>query len=189
MSRVDLQIIRPKIVDSIDFDVFSTFARPSVTAHAFATIYLVERAMDAHQKDVEWLQELGERRSPGFGLDNVLHDQVVTGGREHRQAAMEAVEESWPNVAPPKKWPVGVSAFGQSDRKHVGRNMQEGLGERALQRAGQRRFPATRCPVEHDDPRNRCVGVKAHAASVVAFSAAGERKASEHVADASGGVR
>jgi hypothetical protein len=133
VSRVDLQIIRPKIVDSIDFDVFSTFARPSVTAHAFATIYLVERAMDAHQKDVEWLQELGERRSPSFGLDNVLHDQVVARCSEHGDAAMETVEKSWSNVAPPKKWPVGVAPFGQPDRKHVGRHMQEGLIQRPLQ--------------------------------------------------------
>jgi hypothetical protein len=130
-----LEITRPKIVDSIDFDVFPTFAEPAVTPQAFATIYLVERAMNCHQKDVEWLQELAERRSPSFGLDDVLHDQVVAGCREHGDAAMETVEKSRPNVAPPKKWPVGVAPFGQPDRKHVGRHMQEGLIQRPLQRS------------------------------------------------------
>jgi hypothetical protein len=130
-----LEIVRPKIVDSIDFDVFPTFAKPAVTARAFATIDLVERAMNCHQKDVEWLQELGERRSPGFGLDDVLDDQVVAGCSEHGEAAMETVEKSWSNVAPPKKWPVRVAPFGQPDRKHVGRHMQKGLVQRSLQRS------------------------------------------------------
>ena len=130
-----MEITRPQIVDSIDFDVFPTFAEPAVTPQALATIDLVERAMNCHQKDVERLQELGERRSPSFGLDNVLHDQVVAGGSEHGDAAMETVEKSWSNVAPPKKWPLGVSPFGQPDRKHVGRHMQEGLIQRPLQRS------------------------------------------------------
>jgi hypothetical protein len=173
MRGVDRQVIRPELVDSIDFDVLPTFAQPSVTTLAFATIDLVERAMNSHQKDVEWLQELGERRSPGFGLDDVLHDQVVAGCSEHGDAAMEAVEESRPNVAPPKKWPVGVSPLGQSDRKDVGRDMQEGLVQRALELSGQRRFPAARCPMKQDDPTNPCVRV--HLDSLVLRHATGER--------------
>ena len=94
VSRVDLKVIRPKVVDSIDFDVFSAFTDPAVTTQAFATVDFVERAMNCHQKHVEWPQQLGERRPPLFELDDVLHDQVVASRSEHGDAAMETIEKS-----------------------------------------------------------------------------------------------
>jgi hypothetical protein len=88
--------------------------------------------MSSHHKNVERLQEIGERCAPICELDDVLHDQVVARGSEHGDAAMKAVEESWPNVAPPQKWPVGVSSGGQSDGEHVGGHVQEGLVQHLL---------------------------------------------------------
>ena len=88
--------------------------------------------MNSHQKDVEWSQQLGEHRPPVFALDDVLHDQVVASRSEHGDAAMETIEKSRSKVAPPKKRPVGLSSLGQTNRKHVGCHVQEGLVQHPL---------------------------------------------------------
>ena len=132
MSRVDIEIVGPKVVDSIDFDVFPTFAEPAVTTQAFTMVYFVEGAMNPDQKDVEWPQQLGERRSPVLNLDDVLDNQVVASRSERGDATMKTIEEARSKVAPPKKRSVRLSSLGQTNRKHVGCYVQEGLVQHPL---------------------------------------------------------
>jgi hypothetical protein len=39
---VDVEVVRPEVVDAIGLDVLPTFADPSIATQALATVYLVE---------------------------------------------------------------------------------------------------------------------------------------------------
>src|SRR5262249_32834067 len=99
--RIHLQVVRPEGVNAVDLDVSSSLARAPVAAFSFAPVELVEIAMDADQVDVQAREENRQVTPPRRELDDVIHDQVVSGVGKCGQAAMESGEESRPHLMPP----------------------------------------------------------------------------------------
>lgn len=100
-SRVYLQVVGPERVNAVDLDMRAPFADPPIAAVSLPPIEFVKVAMHANQVDVQAREERRELTPPGRELDDVLHDQVVTGIGESGQAAVESSEEPGPHLMPP----------------------------------------------------------------------------------------
>jgi hypothetical protein len=149
---VDVVVVGTEGVDAVELDMRTTLADAAVAPFAFAPVELVEVAVHADQEHVEPLQQRGQLVAPGGELDDVLDDQIVAGGGEGGDAAMEAVEERRPQAGPPGERTVGLAAVGQHPHHVVGRQVEERLVEPHLDGSGQRRLARAGRSVQEDDP-------------------------------------
>jgi hypothetical protein len=114
LRRVDLEVIRTELVDSITLNMLSAFTNPSIAALALAAVDLAERAVHAYQEDVERQQELPQFHSPFREFDHVVYDQIVARQGKRNYASVKASKEPRSHVPRPGKRPFGIATFWQS---------------------------------------------------------------------------
>jgi len=81
-------------VDSVGLDMCSPLTDTSVSAGLFTTVKLVKVTMNPDQEDIKALEELTKMVAPFGVLDDVVHNQVVSGRSHRRDTSVESIEEA-----------------------------------------------------------------------------------------------
>jgi len=81
-------------------EVLEPLAEVSVPSLALAGDKFGYRAVDAHEEDIVWRQEVGEESAPLRELDDVIDDEIVARLGNRGETAVETVEETRPDLNP-----------------------------------------------------------------------------------------